>query len=106
MAEWHLVCDLSLALGTLRLTVACDTTAPALALVGPSGSGKSTLLRILAGLERRATGTLSVFNEPWQSSPLGPRASARSVIPPWQRRIGWVPQDTLLWPHLTVRQHL
>lgn len=35
-----------------------------LALLGPSGSGKSTLLRLIAGLERPATGRLSAGGQP------------------------------------------
>ena len=33
--------------------------------------------------------------------------SARGFfLEPWERRVGWVPQDDLLFPHLTVRQNL
>jgi sulfonate transport system ATP-binding protein len=62
------------------------------ALLGKSGSGKTTLLRVLAGLERRASGTLDVpaasavvFQEPrllpwkrvWENVALGLRDGAR-----------------------------
>lgn len=27
-------------------------------------------------------------------------------VPPWARRVGWVPQDAVLFPHLNVRYNL
>src|SRR5690348_10458107 len=64
------------------------------AVLGPSGSGKTTLLRLLAGFERADQGTIE----------LGGRTvdNARSAVPPEKRRIGYVPQDGALFPHLTV----
>jgi ABC-type Fe3+/spermidine/putrescine transport system ATPase subunit len=68
-------------------------------IVGPSGSGKTTLLRMIAGLETLDAG------EVWLE---GKRASARRqiVIPPCERRLGFVFQELALWPHMTVAQHL
>ena len=59
------------------------------ALVGPNGAGKSTLLRALAGLVP-ATGTLVL------------RGSDVLALPPHRRGIGWVPQDRLLFAHLSA----
>jgi molybdate transport system ATP-binding protein len=78
-------------------TLRVRSDARALGVTGPSGAGKSTLLRILAGVERDVTGLVEVFGEPW----LGPQA-----VPAWQRGVGWVPQDALLFPHLSVRSNL
>lgn len=96
MAE--LAIDVSLGLGprTLRLTL--RTSAAAVAIVGPSGAGKSTLLRVVAGLERRARGTVAFAGETWQGD--------GRFVPPWERRVGWVPQDGVLFPHLSVRENL
>lgn len=68
------------------------------AVLGPSGSGKTTMLRLLAGFERADRGQIE----------LGDRTvdNARSVVPPEKRRIGYVPQDGALFPHLTVRENV
>lgn len=87
-----------LASGELRVSLASDS--PAVALVGPSGAGKSTVLRVLAGVERRAAGLVAVQGAVWQDPDRG------VLVPPWERRVGWVPQDSLLFPHLTVRENL
>ncbi|XP_062182788.1 ABC transporter G family member 25-like [Phragmites australis] len=64
-----------------------------LAVLGPSGSGKSTLLSILGGrLPGRHAGTVLA----------GGRPPSRGV----QRRTGFVAQDDVLHPHLTVRETL
>ncbi|CAI0557126.1 unnamed protein product [Linum tenue] len=77
-----------------------------LAVLGPSGSGKSTLLHALAGRNhhhggRRAAvaGTILATTTARKSSS---RLSARQVA----RRTGFVAQDDVLFPHLTVRETL
>ncbi len=64
------------------------------AILGPSGSGKTTLLRVLAGFEHADAGTVRI----------GPAiADGPGVfLPPERRRIGYVPQEGSLFPHLTV----
>lgn len=68
-------------------------------VVGPSGSGKTTLLRMVAGLETLDDGEI------WLE---GRRVSAprQILVPPYERRLGFVFQDLALWPHMTVGQHL
>jgi iron(III) transport system ATP-binding protein len=68
------------------------------AVVGPSGCGKTTLLRAIAGLVRAASGDIR----------LGDRLVATHGIhlAPERRRVGWVPQDATLFPHLTVAQNV
>ena len=85
-------------MGPRALVATLSSGAPALGVTGPSGSGKTTLLRALAGLERRATGTITALGETW----LGPSR----FVPPWERRAAWVPQEAALFPHLNVRQNL
>ena len=65
-------------------------------LVGPSGAGKTSLLRTVAGLERPSAGRISLGDELWFDAQRGTRLSAE------RRRIGYLPQDYGLFPHLTV----
>jgi ABC-type molybdate transport system ATPase subunit len=88
----------TLALGPRVLTLALASDADVIGLVGPSGAGKSTLLRVIAGLERRAIGRVSFAAEVWQDG--------ATFVPAHQRGVGWVPQDGLLFPHLSVRENL
>jgi molybdate transport system ATP-binding protein len=90
--------DARIPLGGASLRARITTAARVVGIVGPSGGGKTTLLRVLAGVDRRAVGTVRVGGETWQDG--------RTFRPPWQRRVGWVPQDALLFPHLDVRANL
>ncbi|MBH97089.1 MAG: molybdenum ABC transporter ATP-binding protein [Rhodospirillaceae bacterium] len=70
------------------------------AVFGPSGAGKTTFLRILAGLEKNASGSLSYADEVWQNT------QKNIFLPPHKRRIGFVFQDGRLFTHLTVEKNL
>jgi iron(III) transport system ATP-binding protein len=68
------------------------------ALLGPSGSGKTTLLRVLCGFERADAGTIEID---------GRRVAGDGLhLPAEQRRIGYVPQEGALFPHLTVAENI
>lgn len=86
--------------GSLELDVSLSSAASTLAVVGPSGAGKTTLLRTIAGLERRARGRVVFRGDVWQDS------EADLYRPPWERGVGWAPQEALLFPHLSVRENL
>ncbi|KAF6169929.1 hypothetical protein GIB67_034321 [Kingdonia uniflora] len=65
-----------------------------LALMGPSGSGKTTLLNLLGG---RLNGSSSIGSVTYND-----QSYSKSL----KRRIGFVTQDDVLFPHLTVRETL
>lgn len=71
-----------------------------LALVGPNGAGKSTCVQLLAGLLPLASGHLQlgaqVFDAP---------AAGKFVLPE-ARAVGYLPQQPLLFPHLSVRDNV
>ncbi|MBL8305179.1 MAG: molybdenum ABC transporter ATP-binding protein, partial [Rubrivivax sp.] len=69
------------------------------ALFGPSGCGKTTVLRALAGLER-AAGRVALGDEVWQDDAQG------HFVPPHRRAIGYVIQESALFPHLDVQRNL
>lgn len=64
-------------------------------LLGPSGCGKTTVLRLVAGLETPSNGVIKI-NEVVVSK------NGVILLPPHQRKIGFVFQDLALWPHFTV----
>ena len=68
------------------------------AVFGPSGCGKTTLLRCIAGLERPAHARLQFNDQIWQDE--------QRFVPPHRRRLGYVFQESSLFPHLNVRDNL
>ena len=65
-------------------------------VLGPNGAGKTSLLRLFAGLLALDSGTLAIDGATVDDPGTG------TFLPPHIRRVGWVPQDRLLFPHLTV----
>ncbi|HLV42921.1 MAG TPA: ABC transporter ATP-binding protein [Brumimicrobium sp.] len=64
------------------------------AIVGESGSGKTTLVRLIAGLERPDSGSISLGGKVI--------ASLDKFVQPEKRKIGLVFQEYALFPHLTI----
>ena len=90
--------DLELRQGEFSMAVALRL-GPTAAVMGPSGAGKTTLLEAIAGL-RPARGRVTVAGERLQDTRAG------ISLPPEARRVGYVPQDGALFPHLSVRRNL
>lgn len=64
------------------------------AVVGASGSGKTTMLRVIAGFLRPSAGAVHIADRVV--------ADGRTWVPPERRRVGIVPQEGALFPHLDV----
>lgn len=64
------------------------------ALMGPTGSGKSLLIKAICGLIRIAAGSVEL--------------AGRDVthLEPRRRRVGYVPQESGLFEHLTVERNI
>ncbi|WP_223753518.1 molybdenum ABC transporter ATP-binding protein [Myxococcus sp. RHSTA-1-4] len=93
---------LSIRLPLARFTLEVETRleGASVAVMGRSGSGKTSLLEVLAGLRRGARGRVEVGGRVLLDSDAG------VDVPPEARRMGYVPQDALLFPHLTVEQNV
>ena len=64
------------------------------AILGQSGSGKTTLLRLLAGFDPPDRGSVMIGEKLVESNAIH--------VKPEHRRIGYVPQEGALFPHLTI----
>jgi molybdopterin-binding protein len=64
------------------------------AILGPTGAGKTRLLEIIAGLQPPSSGEVWIADEDV------------TALPPDRRRVGFMYQDYLLFPHLSVRKNI
>ena len=69
-----------------------------LAILGSSGSGKTTLLRLISGFDSPDSGEIQIGGQPVFSKSLNISAD--------ERRVGFVPQDAALFPHLSVAKNI
>lgn len=92
--------DVRLPLAGFPLEVEAEISAPVTALYGPSGAGKTSLLDLIAGLRRPASAYVELNGRVLEDR------ARRVVVPARARRIGYVPQDGALFPHLSVRRNL
>jgi len=69
-----------------------------MAVLGPSGCGKTTLLRIVAGFLHPDGGSVCFDGKPM--------AAPGVRVPAQHRRVGYVPQEGALFPHLDVRGNI
>ena len=92
--------DIEQQLGTFHLAVKFAAEAPIVGLFGRSGSGKSSVINAIAGITRPARGSIRI-NDVFLFD-----AARRIDLRPEERRIGYVFQDALLFPHMDVEANL
>lgn len=90
--------DVRASYGAFSLEVDITWDGQVLVLFGPSGCGKSTLIEATCGLRPDVTGTIYIGGQRLQGD--------GSWLQPDQRRVGWVPQDAALFPHLDVAHNI
>ncbi|MEP7158421.1 MAG: ABC transporter ATP-binding protein [Chloroflexota bacterium] len=66
-----------------------------LGIIGPSGAGKTTTIRLITGALKTDTGTVRVLGE-------DPRRFKRQT----RERIGYMPQNFVLYPELNARENV
>jgi molybdate transport system ATP-binding protein len=91
---------ISLSLHEFVLSVDVDMGAAITGVQGPSGAGKTTLLEIVAGLRRPHSGSVVLNGRVLTDS------EGRLYVPVNRRRVGYVPQDLALFPHLNTKANL
>jgi len=69
-----------------------------LAILGSSGSGKTTLLRLISGFDSPDSGQIQLGAKMVFSKSLNVSSE--------ERRVGFVPQDAALFPHLSVAKNI
>ena len=96
------IAGLSKAFGAQQVLRGVDLRVPHgsfTAILGSSGSGKTTLLRIIAGFERPDEGEVRLGDEVVDDA-------GHHFVPCEHRRIGYVPQEGALFPHLSVGRNI
>lgn len=92
--------DITLRQDPFSLHVRDTSSVEVLGVFGPSGSGKTSLLEAIAGIRAPDRGEIRIGGRTLYSSAQGVDVPAR------ERHIGYVPQDSLLFPNLNVRRNI
>ena len=86
--------------GGFELRLDAEWPGPVTLISGASGAGKTSVLELIAGLRRPQAGRI-LIDGAVVAEPKGGR-----WVPPDRRRVGYVPQDLALFPHLTAGENL
>jgi molybdate transport system ATP-binding protein len=95
-----LVAEVGLRIGSLVLDIAIETGPGTLVVAGPNGAGKSSFLAALLGILPLQKGRIVV------GTTVLADVAAGIDSPVEDRRLGFVPQDYALFPHLNVRRNI
>jgi len=91
---------LTLHLKQFTLEVNADLHCARTGIFGPSGAGKTSFLESIAGLRTPETAIISLDDRLYENT------EQNYSLPVRLRKIGYVPQDDSLFPHLSVRRNL
>ena len=94
-----LTVELAMQAGALWIAARLDVGPRGLVLVGPNGAGKTSTLLALLGLAP-ADGRVAIGDLVLADSDAG------IALPPEARRLGYLPQDYALFPHLTAADNV
>lgn len=98
MSRWEL--EFTIRQSAFQLELGCRSDARVLGLFGPSGCGKTTAVESVAGLRRKACGRIACDGFVMLDSERDLKLKTE------QRHIGYLPQQALLFPHLSARENL
>lgn len=84
----------TLPLAHFDLQVSAELTSRVTGIFGPSGAGKTSLLEVVAGLRTPQAGHIALDDVVFDR------------VPARHRRIGYVPQENALFPHMSVLDNI
>jgi molybdate transport system ATP-binding protein len=87
-------------IGKLPIDVQIDTGEGTLVIVGPNGAGKTALLLMILGIRQPDSGRVAVGETTLFDAVAGVDIAVE------ERRLGYVPQDYALFPHMTVLENV
>ena len=94
----ELVVDVRARAGAFALDARFTARPGVTVLFGPTASGKTLTLRLVAGVDRVASGSIRFGGATFEGG--------GAFVPARARGLGWAPQDAALWPHRTAIAHL
>jgi molybdate transport system ATP-binding protein len=91
---------INMQLGHLLIPVNISSSHLRLGIMGHSGSGKSSFAQAVSGIIPNVSGEIVFKDKTYLKS------GGNIFIPAWERNFGYMPQDFLLIPHLTVEENI